>query len=242
MSRNGSRGGVEESLAGSGGIYQVPSPQSSERHSDAHESHDDDFMSVSDDSIVTFREIAEYLGEKANTISARWFPEKIIPLYEGLDCPPLFTSTGNRMKPTGFGAKAVIQYVQQCVRGKRSYESFKKEVQSLYPAKAQSIPAIDGELIEDDQITSSALAVINSRFSQKGEDRVIERSASLVHGSLEIQALEEELARIRQARIEEEALEEELRKKQMQEDERKARLKAAIKAELLMWQSSESSE
>lgn len=160
----------------------------------ANSRHDDAAMTVTltdddspielDDRLYSYAEIAGLLSTeepiKANTIAARWFPNKVLPAYDGLDCPPLRQETnrsaaGNPIyKVTRFGVQAIADYKQRVIDGKLAYEAWKTEIQAQYPAAiAPSTPVevIEAEL---DLEGTSAIVLQQRQSVQAGQ-------VSLVH-------------------------------------------------------------
>jgi hypothetical protein len=133
---------------------------------------DDDSSIEIDDGLYSYAEIAGLLSGaepiKANTIAARWFPNKVLPAYEGLDCPPLRQETnrsaaGNPIyKVTRFGVQAIADYKQRVIDGKLAYEAWKTEIQAQYPAAiAPKVEVVDAEI----DLESTSEIVLQQRQS-----------------------------------------------------------------------------
>lgn len=138
-------------------------------------------VTAADTDLVTFRQIAEWTGEKANTISARYFP-KVVMAHEGLEGFPALQSAPG--KPTGYAAKSIALFLDM---GK-DLEAFVTELRQRYSKGSENF--VECEIVEDDksvtesdtQILSnvtSALARLDER-QQDASDSVLARAAMAI--------------------------------------------------------------
>lgn len=217
-------------------VQDGSSALSDDSTSDAKLTAVDELMTLADDAVVTFKRIGEVLGEKSNTISARWFPQKIAPAYEGRQCPPLYTSQGGKLKPTGFGAKAIIRYVQQCVRSDRAWESWRDEIHAIYPAIAPEPinSVVEAELLPDELMSSGQIAAYRQQRSEQQSEDLESAIATLVLLVREVKATEEEAEKAEEERLESEALKKALEKKRKELEAKKRESEAEAKADKLV--------
>jgi hypothetical protein len=101
----------------------------------------DDIICLSDDTTITFKEVADMLGDdvKANTLASRWFPVKVEPIYKGLSCPSLKIDG----KVSGFGAKAIARWYFECYKPNKyqgEYESLIRAEYQQFSVKAEVVP------------------------------------------------------------------------------------------------------
>jgi hypothetical protein len=197
---------------------------------------DDAIMTIDDKAIVTFAWIAEQLGEKSNTISARWFPEKVLPVYEGRECPPLYEMQGSKLKPTGFGAKAIARYVRQCHQGARSWESWKKEVQEAYPEKP--VEVVEAEFVDEQEAGTSSSSQIQLREQclpeRKNDTEAM--AAALVFKRKQLQQKRAQLGKLTREEQKELLVQQALARKLAEMEEEEMALDAELEAERLIQQ------
>jgi len=74
-------------------------------------------------------EVRDRLGLTSNVANARWMPEKLLPILEGLRTPKLLTSKG---RPTKFGAQMLARYKLFCLDNGGDYEAFHKLVKKAF--------------------------------------------------------------------------------------------------------------
>jgi len=83
----------------------------------------------------TLKAIAAHLEISEATLKNKWFSQKIVPIYDGYECPPLRTSEG----VTEFGYQAIQRYVQKVVKGNLRYDDYTEQVRApLTPIKPES--------------------------------------------------------------------------------------------------------
>ncbi len=139
---------------GHGGHVVTVTMTSDDDHNDSHMTPD--FVTVTfEQGLYTYAEIAERLGPetKANTIAARWWPNKIGPAFAGLDCPELRqevsrSGAGNPVfKFTAFGAGVIADYKSRVIDGGLAYDAWLLEIKNQYPAAiATPVEILDAEI------------------------------------------------------------------------------------------------
>jgi len=98
---------------------------------------------------VTFRQIAEWLDEKSNTVSARYFP-KVVMAHEGLKGHPSLQSAPG--KPTGYAAKCIAEYLDM----NKDFEGFVTVLKGRY---SKPLAAVDGDVVIAEVMDDDTLQV-----------------------------------------------------------------------------------
>lgn len=106
----------------------------------------------------------------SNVPNARWMPQKLVPLFQGLDAPSLIE--GSRC--ARFGAQMLSRYKQYCIDGGNSYESFADAVRDAFsPMEAEESSASSGFGVTRPDTTSIGLVT----FDQQSNALVVGDSA-----------------------------------------------------------------
>lgn len=153
-----------------------------------------------------------------NTLKSRWLPDKILPCYKGLKCPPLKDQDG---KITEFGYAEIRNFIAQCIAGesgrKIAPEAYREELERRFEVVREADPR-------------EALRVMQGRISALNSQATQEISA-LVKIDQDREALgklandtTQSLAELRRIRAE---------RDQQRKAARRARLKDQIRQELL---------
>jgi hypothetical protein len=153
-----------------------------------------------------------------NTLKSRWLPDKILPCYKGLKCPPLKDQDG---KITEFGYTEIRNFIARCIAGesgqKTAPESYREELEQRFEAVRETDP-------------HEALRVMQGRISTLNSQATEEISA-LVKIDQDSEAIgrlandtTQSLAELRRIRTE---------RDQQRKAARRARLKDQIRQELL---------
>lgn len=153
-----------------------------------------------------------------NTLKSRWLPDKILPCYKGLKCPPLKDQDG---KVTEFGYAEIRNFVARCIAGesgrKIAPEAYREELEQRF------------EVVRETD-SHEALRVMRERINTLNSQATQEISA-LVKIDQDREAIgrltndtTQSLAELRRIRAE---------RDQQRKAARRARLKDQIRQELL---------
>ena len=132
-------------------------------------------VTASDTEDVTFRQIGEWLNEKPNTVSARYFP-KVCMAHEGLKGYPSLQSKPG--KPTGYAAKCIEEYLY-IGKSFDKYVLMLKERYSEPPAASVKAEVIsdDTEVTEDDTSVTRRVTSAIAKQDARRQDRMDETTA-----------------------------------------------------------------
>ena len=106
-------------------------------------------------------------GFSANTMRSRWMPERIQPIYEALDTPPLKNEKG---LVTEFGYQAIKDFLVRtmvpksgCDVDRMSLEDYSESVKAQYPQKTADkddfLVTAGGFLGDEDFLTPGAMVI-----------------------------------------------------------------------------------
>jgi hypothetical protein len=114
---------------------------------------------------ATLGEIAEYEGLKETSLRNKWFSQKVVPIYDGYECPALRTDNGKYV--TEFGYQAFKRFHLKVVTGRMNYETYIAEIRSkLVPIQ----PEIEQPKISPQTSTSALIrrssSLVRREFKQ----------------------------------------------------------------------------
>ena len=111
---------------------------------------------------ATLVEIADYEGWSKATLMNKYFSPKVVPIYEGYECPALRTENGKFI--TEFGYQAIKRFHLKVVTGRMDYEAYTAEVRS-------KLTPIQPETVEPETLPKT------------GSSALVRRSSVLAHRS-----------------------------------------------------------
>ena len=206
---------------------------------DTKNGNGDEIVTLEDDTLVTFNWLGDKLGVPKNTIVRRWFPEKVLPAYKGVDCPPLRTEQG---RLTGFGAKAIALYYRQCVQGQRSWESWRNEVRSSYQNTSSTAEIVEAELVDDDEpIAPPGAMALLQQLRVAADDQLDDEISDLVFQNQQVQLKRQQLEALQKKQRQAAFMRQAIARKMADLAAQEEAIDAEMQAELLVNQALEGS-
>lgn len=106
---------------------------------------------------TTLKEIATYEGISEASLRNKWFAPKVVPIYQGYECPSLRSENGKYI--TEFGYQAFKRFYLKVIKGRMDYSAYVAEIQ----AGLNPLPSEPSDQQQEEQPAKGTSAIVRAK-------------------------------------------------------------------------------